>query len=507
MTSFFPDMDTIKKHREVVLLISGLMSDPTPIIHVVYVYWIDVQQKSAVEALLLVEKHLITDFEKALGKSLIEAMFHEAELQVPTNFSHNQWINYYDHNDGWINDTKPVYVPSRFYWFYNMKGNISCNSQRGISKIPECTMVIWSPHKTMVNTLLSICLTICQHQAVRDLTLGGIKCEDLPEPHVFNISRNTKSAEIIDCELPKQTLSHLIQQINKCGALRVLNLSNTTLTGCLSSFLPDPHPGLPELHQLKLKQTALNKEDLQHLSNITQSNKLPELVVLDLSHNTLTGCLSSLLPDPHQGLPVLKELHLDKTTLSSDDLQHLFSITYKLPKLQVPNLSGNSLTRCLSSFLHLPGLPELRNLYLSDTALNKEDLQYLLSIAYTLPKLQALNLSEYTLTGCLSSFLTDPHPGLPQLEELNMSSTQLNRDDLQHLTHLIQTHKLPGLKYLALIENRLREMVTDLEHLIEACLNHHQRELKLWMWRNGLSYAFQIKWNKRCSGTNIVLRC
>ena len=52
-----------------------------------------------------------------------------------------------------------------------------------------------------------------------------------------------------------------------------------TLTDCLSGFPSDPHPGLPELEELYLEDTALNKEDLQHLSHITKCNKLPKLQI------------------------------------------------------------------------------------------------------------------------------------------------------------------------------------------------------------------------------------
>ena len=75
--------------------------------------------------------------------------------------------------------------------------------------------------------------------------------------------------------------------------LQILNLSGNTLTGCLSSFLPDSHPGLPQLKKLDLGYTALKKEDLQQLLYITQHSKLPKLEELYLSGNTLTGYLSS----------------------------------------------------------------------------------------------------------------------------------------------------------------------------------------------------------------------
>ena len=537
-------MSTVMQHRQVVLLISGLMSDPSPIIHLVCEYW-------------------VKDGKKSAGKTLIEAMFHEAGLPVPKDLLHNQWINYYNHSEGLIKDTSPVYIPSRWYSFINMKAKVSCNIQQGDTDVPVCTMSIIDPHITVTEDLLSVCHRICQHQAVKNLYLYMVGCKDLPEPHVFTISKNTESMGITFCQLPTETLSHLMQQINQCDALRVLDLSGTTLTGRLSSFLPDPHPGLPELETLNLIHTALNKEDLQHLSHITQSNKLPKLKVLDLSKNALTGCLASFVPDPHSGLLELENLDLRNTALSKDDLQylshttdsnklpkltltldrshnsflpdphpelpeletlklrytglnkedlqHLSHITQynKLPKLRSLDLSDNTLTACLTSFLpdpH-PGLLELRELDLENTELNKEDLQHLSYITQynKLPSLKCLDLSWHILTGCLTSFLPDPHPGLPELEKLNLERTALNKEDLQHLTHLIQTHKLPGLKDLNLWRNRLSEMETDFEHLIEACVNHHQRELKLRLWYNSLYDDFEKKWEQRCAGTKIIL--
>ena len=290
-----------------------------------------------------------------------------------------------------------------------------------------------------------------------DSLLTGCLSSFLPDPHPGLPDLNNLTLK--HTTLNKEDVKHLFSviQCNKLQKLWDLDLSNNTLTGCLSSFLPDPHPGLPELRRLRLKSTALNKDDLQHLLSVTY--KLPKLSQLDLSGYTLTGCLSSFLTDPHPGLHELEELNLWSTALNKDDLQHLFNIiqSNKLPKLWILDLSNNTLTGCLSSFLPYthPGLPELRGLHLKSTTLNKDDLQHLLSVAYKLPKLSQLDLSGYTLTGCLSSFLTDPHPGLHELEELNLRSTALNKNDLQHLFSIIQSNKLPKLWILDLSNNTL----------------------------------------------------
>ena len=268
--------------------------------------------------------------------------------------------------------------------------------------------------------------------------------------------------------LPPHICTHIFHQINRFSDLRSIEITDSPLTGCLSSFLPNPHPGLPILSVLELKKTKLSKGDLQHLSNMLR-NKLPEIEYLDLSGNTLAGCLSSLLPGIHATLPKLVKLNLSNTALNKEDLQDLSHITKstKFSNLQKLDLSEIKLTGFLSSLLpdSQPGLPKLEYLYLSDTSLNIEDLQHLSSITQynKLPNLDDLKLSQNTLTGFLSSFLSDHHPGLPELGSLDLSRTALNKEDLQHLKHLVQYGKLSELCKLHLKGNELCQMKGRIE--------------------------------------------
>ena len=331
----------------------------------------------------------------------------------------------------------------------------------------------------------------------------------LPDPHPGLPELN--KLHLRETSLNKDDLCHLLSIAYKLPKLEKLDLSGYTLTGCLSSFLPDPHPGLRNLTYLDLRKTSLNKDDLCHLLSIAY--KLPELKKLDLSGYTLTGCLSSFLPDPHPGLPNLTRLHLRETSLNKDDLCHLLFIAYKLPKLEKLDLSGYTLTGCLSSFLpdpH-PGLPELWYLNLSNTELNKEDLEHLSHITQTnkLPKLESLNLSQNTLTAILSGFLSDPHPGLPRLYFLSLSRTALNKEDLHHLKHLAPYGKLPQLLYLHLGGNELFQMKEELRDLVETLI-WHQRKLRrsslyVWLADNDLPEEFQKQLIQKCKGTKICV--
>ena len=217
-------------------------------------------------------------------------------------------------------------------------------------------------------------------------------------PESRQVLLELKKLDVQYTALSKKDLRHLLFIVHNLPELRVLNLSGNTLKGCLARFILDHYQGLPHLEELHMESTKVNKRDLQCISKITQSNKLPKLKILDLSHNILTECLSSFLQDPHPGLPELKEINLCDTSLSKKDLQELFHITQrgKLPKLQVLDLSQNILTGYLTYFLpdtHL-GLNELERLYLRETSLNKEDLQHLLHITQSnkLPKAQELVL-------------------------------------------------------------------------------------------------------------------
>ena len=599
----------MKTCREVIPFTVGFMEDPGPLVDHVYQIFI---------AEMLKRDDIYVDMD------LFQAIYRESRVQLPGTPLHNNNFNYYNHyledRRQRPRDTTPIYIPSRYYFFIAMKEDVQCNIPpiENNSDQPECRIDINNPDESVTHSLLTVCREISQHQRITYLHMSDVTCSDhVREDELFNLSENTRYVRVRDCKLPLDIINHMMQQLHKCkhlpkliwdtylgeagrhlaqsirswgdnspiteislpgcgmqgdaGAellqslsackqLIHLDLHDNNLTGCLSCFLSNSHPGLPQLQELNLRRTGLNKEDLQHLSNITQSNKLQKLQWLNLSGNILTGCLFCFLPDPHPGLPQLQKLELDRTRINKEDLQHIWSVAYKLPNLQELGLTENTLTGCLFCFLpdpH-PGLPQLQKLNLWDTGLNKDDLQHLLSVAHKLPKLKELDLSNYTLTGCLfcflpdphpglpqlemldlkytglnkddvqhllsiahklpklkelnlagyrltgcfSYFLPDPHPGLPQLQQLNLLFTRLNRNDLQYLTHLIGKNKLPMLGELDLVFNNLCEMEAELEQLIEAGIAHHKTKLQLSLRENGLSQEFKRKWNQRCRGTN-----
>ena len=79
--------------------------------------------------------------------------------------------------------------------------------------------------------------------------------------------------------------------------------------------------------------------------------------------------------------------------------------------------------------------------------------------------MQSITFPESFNQHCEKMFVQLPYPGLPEPQELKLSFTGLNRDDLQHLTHLIQTRKLPEFQL------RLVVIHTGLDQMFNILLN------------------------------------
>ena len=342
-------------------------------------------------------------------------------------------------------DTTPIYFPSKLYEFQIIKNDIVMGTEQREqeAEIPECALIILlkAPGEAVIQSLLSNCQVIMRNQAINYLFVERFESTDFPQNFAFNISKHIQSLTLKWCTFPSQTLNHLMQQINKCSTLRKIDLYCTTI---------------------------------QDVSSLTLSNKA-SLTHLNLCRTHMSRELSQSVCHQLTDLTQLKHLDLSDNDLSQVDMIHLSN----KPNLSYLNCENTQMS----------------------TKLSKNIISQLIYITH----LSELDLSYNTLTRCLSSSLPDPYPGLPQLEKLQLWSTELNTTDLTHLTHLIQTHKLPALNYLNLSYNHFCEIETDVEHLIKTCVNHHQRELKLRLGYNRLSEAFEKKWKHQCAGTKIEL--
>ena len=368
-------------------------------------------------------------------------MFHEAGLPVPKDLLHNQWINYYNHKTDLINDTTPINEPCKMYWFENMKSPVRCNVNHQSAEVAECIMTINDPDETVAENLLLMCQSICQYQTISDLSLCSVRCGYIKNPNVFEMSKTTQSVMLDHCRLPLKILNHLIQQINEYKQLHTIDLSHTYLTGvspltlnnkkeltyldlgeaCMYTELAAAV--CQELSELvHLEHLSLSNNDLSKVSSLSLCNKT-SLKHLELCQTHMSAVLAAAVC--HE----LSELvHLEHLNLSNNDLGWASSLTLSNKKsLKHLELANTEMSSCLCKHIgnQLNDLPQtkyinLEKLHVRLTALNKGDLQLLSKITESdkLPMIRELSLSDNTLTEFLASYVPDSCPSLPDLEKL-----------------------------------------------------------------------------------------
>ena len=107
-----------------------------------------------------------------------------------------------------------------------------------------------------------------------------------------------KELDFSHCSIPTDACRHLLSALGSCMQLTNLWLPGNTLTVCLPSFIPDPHDGLHLLEGLFLNYTGLKNQDLVHLIYLVTKSKLSRLKELDLGANSLyrmAGVLEELI--------------------------------------------------------------------------------------------------------------------------------------------------------------------------------------------------------------------
>ena len=89
------------------------------------------------------------------------------------------------------------------------------------------------------------------------------------------------------CFIPIAVWPGLLTSLSACSKLKFLDLSHNNLTGCLSSFLSGRYQFLANLEEFLLDSCALNEDDLWHLIQCVKLQKLPSLQNLYLHDNSL----------------------------------------------------------------------------------------------------------------------------------------------------------------------------------------------------------------------------
>ena len=223
LRKFFPCWDVIHKHREVVFFTSDLMSDPQPLLNHVGQKWYEMQ---------LNEIRCCDNAEHLSELDLLRLLHWETKIQPYEKWNHNKYVHFFDDKAAIPGIYTPVYDTSHLYAFLETKDEVICTlnerEKEGVVEVPECTIFIKRPNSLYTKSVLATCKKMSQHQSITDLWIQDVACCKLPEPCVFNMSKNAQSLTLDYCTLPSETMKHLMQQISECNTIRKkhLNLIN-----------------------------------------------------------------------------------------------------------------------------------------------------------------------------------------------------------------------------------------------------------------------------------------
>ena len=322
-----------------------------------------------------------------------------------------------------------------------------------------------------------------------------------------------KQLYLKNCSMPEEVCQKILQSLSACKHLSHLDLSGNTV-GNAGKYIVEIICNLgadPPLQLLCLENsqipTEVCNEILKALSicrNLAHLN-LSGLSIVKTKQN-LIALIRNLGSDSQ-----LQRLYLQNCALPQDVCDELLKALPVCKHLTHLKLGGNYVMKTGKHLTEIIDRGTLGHLYLTLCRIPPTICKSLLASLSRCDCLFNLSLAGNCLTGVLSSFHADPESASPYLRKLHLESTELNKDDINHIRRLIETHRLPELggpdspDGLWLQGNNLAKIQKELEFLLEASIKECNRELRIGLWNNNISLEFQTKWQKRCEGTNVIL--
>ena len=246
----FPSWKAVRRYREVVIFVVGLMKDPRPLLQHIY--------EMQVEVYLY---EMRTGIPPSIDTDLLKSFHVESTVRLVDDPLHNKYINFYHHgrDDIWSGsrDVTHVCYPSRLYELNCMKEGVELKKHLTEGEeIPPCTMFIRLPNKAVRDSLLSICSEIWEHQAVTDLNMDQVTCSSLEAPRLLN----PVIVSIRRCKLPDDFMENLLHQLKGSGdSLQELQLWEMNLAP-FESLLDELLEDLVAHHQRKREAGLAQKK-------------------------------------------------------------------------------------------------------------------------------------------------------------------------------------------------------------------------------------------------------
>ena len=247
---------------------------------------------------------------------------------------------------------------------------------------------------------------------------------------------------------------------------------------------------VPRLSELDLRDVGMGNQECQLLA--TALKYVDKLSSLMLSRDPLGQGISELAKHLHN-VPHLKQLHLDYTEISEEEVTALAHSLKNVTQLSELVLSSNPVGHGISELAkHLHFVPHLKELYLDDTQMGKEELTALAHSLKHVTQLSLLRLNKNPLCDGISELAKHLH-NVPHLKELHLDDTQIGEEEVTALAHSLQhvtqlsiltlsnnplghgiselakhLHNVPHLKWLHLNDTQMgEEEVTDLAHSLK----------------------------------------
>ena len=426
---------------------------------------------------------------ECLGKKVddVKIFFHlYAESSIPLNGKplHNKYINLCTPQDA-----SGIYTPSRLYIFINVTQCLDVfQADQVDDSSKECAIRIYFLHNRrdkIVKSLLSSCSKICHNQTVTDLLMEKVTCLDLETCNVFHLSRNAKMVWLDNCSLPTAFLSNLLSQLSVTSEMSRIYLTNTNV-GNNGYYLAEAFNKWGTNSRLMwlglwncFMPVHVWCEVLRSLSQCFS------LKLLHLSSNMLGAAGMDLAKTfgSWRSKPRISDLSLKNCYIPMSAWDKILKYLHKFENLVNLDLSENILgeaaTQLAESIREWGQDAPLEYFSLTNCCIPNHVSGLILKHLSVKKSLNFVNLNDNHLTGCLSKFCLGYEEGMCSLKHLCLAGTSLNKEDINHLSSLMEAQKLPALASLHLHENNFSTIKEQLKRLITVCDIHHQRELEI----------------------------
>ena len=306
------------------------------------------------------------------------------------------------------------------------------------------------------------------------------------------------------CEMSVDNWNIVLQSLVTCKKMTYLVLSDNSLNESAEHLVKLLRSWGEDtcLEALSLRKCSLSPGvSTDVFRTLTASSKL---IVLDFSFNNLEVSGHELAYTIRRWgfKPVLQWLALTSCSLTEEVCSELVDSLENCKSLTALDITGSHLGKSgLKLKCYLESITQtLTALSLDRCSIPSDVCDQIVSVLSSCKNLRHFSLPGNTLTGVFSNFV--PHPCL---DNLDLSDSSLSKTDLKHLIDLIEQKKVPKLSELWLIGNSLNKVEEELAQLLDICLKCHQRELKIFLFRNNLSEDFVHHWSTKCKGTLINL--